>query len=57
MFGKSFNTLKEARVELKKREARRPQRDLEIRYLSKKAHPRRKKRYHVGTYLEWLNFA
>lgn len=55
-FGKAFETLKEARAHQKKVNPL-GHRDVEIRKMSKKVHPRRKKLYHVGSYIEYLNFA
>lgn len=63
IFGKSFYTLKEANAYLKKidPQGRNSGPDslgtLAVRRMSKKLYPRRKKRYHVGNYMEWLNFA
>ena len=57
-FGKAFKTLKEARAHLKKID---PQGyhafTLKVRKMSKKDFPRRKKLYHVGSSLDYLNFA
>lgn len=54
-FGKVFYTLKEARVyQVKQKEKGE---NVDIRKMSKKIHPRRKKRYHVGYYMDYLNFA
>ncbi|RPI56483.1 MAG: hypothetical protein EHM49_00375 [Deltaproteobacteria bacterium] len=56
-FGKTFHTYKEAKHYLKKREARKLLYPKEtIRKLSKKLFPRRRKLYHVGTYIDFLNF-
>jgi hypothetical protein len=58
-FGKSFKTLKEARAHLKLEKQKNwawESSSIEIRKFSKKLHPRKKNRYHVGTYLDWLNF-
>ena len=55
-FGKAFETLKEARAHKKKVNPL-GYRDVEIRKMSKKVHPRRKKLYHVGSYIDYLNFA
>lgn len=58
MFGKSFHTLKEARAYEKKVKDREiTTGDFTIRTLSKKLFPRRKKLYHVGSHLDFLNFA
>lgn len=57
-FGKAFKTLKEANVFLKKRDARTVFHPEEtVRKMSKKVHPRRKKLFHVGTKIDFLNFA
>ena len=56
-FGKAFKTRSEAKKHLKKIEAKGFTRDASIRKMSKKLHPRRKKLYHVGTYMDFLNFA
>ena len=58
MFGKSFKTKPEANRELKRLGGE----DwwhggLAIRKMNKKLFPRRKKLWHVGTHLEFLNFA
>ena len=56
-FGKTFHTLKEARTHLKKLKSKTVfSDDLQIRKLSKKFFPRTKKRFHVGTMIDWLNF-
>lgn len=62
-FGKTFYTRKEAKEYLKKKfgfttftqENGHPG-GYGVRRLSKKLYPRRKKRYHVGTYMDFLNF-
>ena len=62
-FGKSFYTLKEARAYLKKidPQGRHSGPDslgsLAVRRMSKRHFPRRKKLHHVGSYLDFLNFA
>lgn len=56
-FGKAFHTRKEANKYLKRKEAVEGCRGLAIRKMSKKAFPRRKKLYHVGTAIEFINFA
>lgn len=57
-FGKSFHTLKEARAYEKKVKNREiTTGSFAVRKLSKKLFPRRKKRYHVGLYIDFLNFA
>jgi hypothetical protein len=58
-FGKAFKTRKEAEAHLKKlRDAGKdPWKDLGIRRLSKKLFPRRTKVFHVGSHLDFLNFA
>ena len=59
-FGKSFHTLKEARAyrdkQLKSGKGYNSF-DYGIRKMVKKNHPRKKKLYHVGTYIDFLNFA
>lgn len=57
---KFFYTRKEAIAELKKRypHLEDPNTNCDgvsVRLLSKKIWPRRKKRYFVGSYLDWLN--
>ena len=54
-FGKAFKTIKDAQIEVKKRAAK--GNIVEVRKLSKKLFPRRTKMFHVGTELEFLNFA
>ena len=57
-FGQAFKTLKEANTFLKKRNARSMMHPEEaVRKMSKKVHPRRKKLFHVGTKMDFLNFA
>ena len=58
-FGKAFHTRKEATAHLKKRQERGCWlADNEtVRKMSKKIHPRRKKLFHVGTKIDFLNFA
>ena len=57
-FGKAFYTYKEALKYIKDLDNKgKSTKDLDIRKMSKKIHPRRKKLYHVGTYLDFLNFA
>ena len=59
-FGKAFTTLKEAR-----RYAEKQNKDslyvydqnVQVRKMSRKLFPRRKKLYHVGTETDFLNFA
>ncbi len=55
MFGKSFHTRKEANAEVRKQAIL--GNVVQVRKLSKKLFPRRKKLFHVGTEMEWLNFA
>ena len=57
-FGKAFKTRKEASVELKKAKTRNGffSDDIKIRKMSKKAFPRRKKLFHVGNTIDFLNF-
>ena len=59
MFGKSFTTRKEANAHLKsiKDKGRIHFSDLAVRKMSKKLHPRRKKLFHVGSEIDFLNFA
>ncbi len=57
-FGKSFKTMKEARAHLVKVKARAfTPKTFDIRRLSKKMFPRRKNLYHVGSYIDFINFA
>lgn len=56
MFGKAFRTKVEAKAFLKAKELK-GNRDLEIRKMSKKLFPRREKLWHVGTFVDFLNFA
>ena len=56
-FGKAFKTLKEANAHVKKVNARLSFGKVEVRKLSKKLFPRRKKLFHVGNSLDFLNFA
>jgi len=53
-FGKAFKTRKEANKHLKKMDN--VWGSIKIRRLSKKAFPRRKKIFHVGTEIDYLNF-
>jgi len=59
MFGKSFATRKEANAHLKaiKDKGRICSSSLAVRKMSKKIHPRRKKLFHVGSEIDFLNFA
>jgi len=58
LFGKSFATKAEANRELKKRGGPGMWDDgLRIRKISKGVHPRRKKPWHVGTFMDFLDFA
>ncbi len=54
-FGKAFHTRKEAEAHTKK--LRTKGQVVEIRKMSKKIHPRRKKMFHVGSFIDFLNFA
>ena len=58
-FGKAFHTRTEANAHLRKIKKDRPflDPDFTVRKMSKKIHPRRKKLFHVGSSLEFLNFA
>jgi len=56
MFGKAFHTRKEATAHAMKMRAK-GRMDVEVRKMSKKNHPRRKKLFHVGTFIDFLNFA
>ena len=62
-FGKAFHTRKEAETHLKRVKNGLERRnafvtdDFGIRKMSKKIHPRRKKLFHVGTFIDFLNFA
>lgn len=59
-FGKSFHTRAEARKEIERLKARGEFIDGVnghcIRKMPKKNFPRRKKLYHVGSYIDYLNF-
>ena len=55
-FGKAFHTLKEANVEVKWVKEK-TGRAVEVRKMKKKLFPRRKKLFHVGSHIEFLNFA
>lgn len=54
-FGKAFRTLKEARA-FERKQIEKGNR-VEIRKMSKKIHPRRKNLFHVGSRIDFLNFA
>lgn len=56
MFGKAFETRKEANAHLKKM-VERVETGLAVRKMNKKLFPRRKKLFHVGSRLDFLNFA
>ncbi len=57
-FGKAFKTRAEATAELNRLKAKGFLRgSVSIRKMSKKIHPRRKKLFHVGTEIDFLNFA
>ena len=55
-FGKTFLTRKEASAHAKKINDRHSRVKVEVRKLSKKLFPRRKKMFHVGSELDFLNF-
>lgn len=52
-FGKAYWTLAEAKAQIKKY----PDKGWAVRKLTQKVHPRIKKRYHVGTLTDYLNYA
>lgn len=54
-FGRSFKTRPEAKRYMKAQTLK--GNHVEIRKLKKKLFPRRTKLYHVGTWLDFLNFA
>lgn len=60
-FGRAFKTRKEANTFLKQQQDKDPSKrndsDFAIRKMSKKIHPRRKNLFHVGSSLDFLNFA
>jgi len=59
-FGKSFETKKEADAHLKKLKAKgltMTPTDLDVRRMNRISFPRRKKLWHVGSYLDFCNFA
>jgi len=56
IFGKAFATRKEANAHLKAMQAK-GESGMDVRKMSKKDHPRRKKLFHVGTFINFLNFA
>lgn len=58
-FGKSFHTRKEANEHLEKlnRRGKNFWGSVNVRKMSKRVHPRRKKLFHVGSEIEFLNFA
>ena len=57
-FGKAFHTRKEANAYLKKfKKQGNLLTSATVRKMSKKIHPRRKKLFHVGTKIDFLNFA
>jgi len=59
-FGKAFHTRKEAENHLKRIKIKNwawKSDGFSIRKMSKKIHPRRKKLFHVGTEIDFLNFA
>jgi len=55
-FGKVFGTRKEANQHLEKVQVRSDEGGLGVRKMSKKVFPRRKKLFHVGTFIDFLNF-
>lgn len=55
-FGRAFETRKEANAFLKKNDPY-GWKGESVRKMSKKLFPRRKKLFHVGTELDFLNFA
>lgn len=54
-FGEAFLTRKEAKIYAKKVNGKGPT-SVKIRRISKKLHPHHKKLFHVGTYLDFLNW-
>jgi len=54
-FGKAFETRKEAEAHAQKLTDKGQR--VEIRKMSKKIHPCRKKMFHVGSFIDFLNFA
>ena len=58
-FGKAFKASKEANRYLAKLRAqgKDPFNSKDVRKMSKKLHPRRTKLFHVGTKIDFLNFA
>ena len=58
-FGKAFETRVEANREVKRIKSKgfTVSSDLAVRKMNKKIHPRRKKLFHVGSFMEFLNFA
>ena len=58
-FGKAFHTKKEANQHLEKLKERGTwlSSSSSVRKMSKRIHPRRKKLFHVGTEIDFLNFA
>ncbi len=56
-FGKALKTRKEANAHVKKVNEGNGFDSAEVRKLSKKEFPLRKKLFHVGTFIDWLNFA
>lgn len=55
-FGKAFKTRKEANALAKKLNSKSLCK-VEVRKMSKKLFPRRKNLFHVGTFIDFLNFA
>ena len=56
-FGKAFETRKEAEAHAQKVNNRPGFVEVQVRKLNKKLFPRRKKLFHVGTFIDFLNFA
>ena len=56
-FGKAFHTRKQANAHLKQLKKKGwIDNDIKIRKMSKKIHPKRKKLFHVGSTIDFLNF-
>jgi ribosomal protein S17 len=56
-FGKAFETRKEAKAHADKINKKTGRDTVKVRKMSKKIHPRRKKLFHVGDMIDFLNFA
>ena len=56
-FGRAFETRKEAEEHAQKVNNRPGFVEVQVRKLNKKIFPRRKKLFHVGTFIDFLNFA